>query len=876
MNDRTHPTDKEIARLLQGTDFMYTHSLPRLSLPALSMADGPHGLRKQHNGRDNGVTGSAPATAFPTASCMASSWDPALAAQIGRAIGEECLGCGVHMLLGPGVNIQRNPLCGRHFEYFSEDPLLAGKMGAGLIRGVESAGVAACVKHFALNNQENFRFVGDSVADERAMREIYLKPFEIAVREGKPGAVMTAYNRVNGTFASEHRELITEILRGAWGFDGLVMSDWGGTYDRAAGVRAGEDLEMPGDTYEGRRRIRRALRNGTLTRETALRSVARIAETARKYTQSGGNGANPSNNPAENARNGTKSDTNPAETVRNGTNPGAKWSRAAHASLAADAAVQCAVLLRNDGTLPLSPERCRTADTALCVLGALFAGMRYQGSGSSMITPTGLVTHRDAMDARGIRYTYRCGYSENLLSSEDPAMLCEEAVKAAELSDTIVLYLGLTDLTETEGSDRVDMALPADQLALAETVLAKKRPEQRIVVLLSGGSPVELPFWERTNAILWMGLPGQCGGEAAARLLFGEANPSGKLAATWYRAYGDVPYGARYSTRSRELYKESVYVGYRYALTAGVAPLFPFGFGLSYTTFAYRAVRVTESDGMVTAAVRIRNTGSRRGTEIVQLYVKNPADSVVYRPIRELRAFARVTLDPGEEQSVPLTFPLTALSFWNVGTCGDTETHGDSQHDGDTECHGDTLYRGWSLENGTYTVEIAASSADIRLSVPLTVTSGASLLRCPYPAAVDQAMRGAKPIDDETFAALLGRPVPPEPPELPITLETRLCEYPKTGTGRFLYRAASLWMRLKLRRAVHMAPGIRRDNHIKGAIFLKRMFDSHCARTLSYESGRAFPYPLAKAAVWFANLRGRRAGEERTDQRQQTNAEIHP
>lgn len=446
------------------------------------------------------------------------------------------------------------------------------------------------------------------------------------------------------------------------------------------------------------------------------------------------------------------------------------------------------------------------------------------------------------MDARGIRYLYRCGYRESLHTAkslpaaEDSAVLCAEAVAAAASCDTILLYLGLTDLTETEGSDRADMALPADQLALAEAIFTKKRPGQRIVVLLSGGSPVELPFETCADAILWLGLPGQCGGEAGARLLFGEANPSGKLAATWYRTYADVPYGAQYSTRARELYKESIYVGYRYALTAHVAPRFPFGFGLSYTTFAYRAVQIAESDGMVTAKVQIANTGARRGTEIVQLYVKNPVDSAVYRPLRELRAFARVTLEPSEEKSVSLTFPTAALSFWNV------ETH--------TE----------TLENGTYTIEIAASSADVRLSVPLTVTTGVTLSHSPYPAAVDEAMRGAKPIDDATFAALLGRPIPPEEPELPITLETRLCAYPKTGTGRFLYRAACLYMRWKLWQAHRMPHGIPRDNHIKGAIFLKRMFDTNCARTLSYEAGRAFPYPLAKAAVWFANLGGRRSG----------------
>lgn len=492
-NQASGLTDRERAALLQGTDFMYTSGVPRQSIPRLAMADGPHGLRKQIGGGDNGVSKSEPATAFPTAACVASSWNPENAEKIGRAIGEECRYYGVHMLLGPGVNIKRNPLCGRNFEYYSEDPLLAGKFGAAFVRGVQSMGVSACLKHFALNNQENFRFVGNSVADERAIREIYLKPFETAVKEGKPGAVMSSYNRINGTFASENKWLLTDVLRDEWGFDGIVMSDWGGTHDRIAGIRAGEDLEMPGDTAVGLKKVYDALSDGSLSGDEANACVTRILAATEKFA--------------------TASKTE-------------SFDRDGHAELAARVATDSAVLMKNDGTLPLDRTK------PLCVIGELFEKMRYQGSGSSMISPTKVVTHKDAFDARGIRYAYARGYSAGVDPAEGNPIA--EAVTLAEKYDTVLLYLGLTDLAESEGGDRIHMRLPDDQLELVNALM---KTGKKIVVVLSGGSPVELPFADGVNTILNLYLPGQCGGEAGARLLFGEANPSGKLAETWYSGF---------------------------------------------------------------------------------------------------------------------------------------------------------------------------------------------------------------------------------------------------------------------------------------------------------------------------------------------------
>lgn len=783
-NKASELTKKEKSALLQGTDFMYTHGVPRLGIPPLAMADGPHGLRKQIGGGDNGVSKSEPATAFPTAACVASSWNPENAEQIGRAIGEECRYYGVHMLLGPGLNIKRNPLCGRNFEYYSEDPLLAGKFGAAFVRGVQSMGVSACLKHFALNNQENFRFVGNSVADERAMREIYLKPFETAVKEGKPGAVMSSYNRINGTFASENKWLLTDVLRTEWGFDGIVMSDWGGTHDRIAGIRAGEDLEMPGDTAVSLKKVYDALSDGSLSDDEANACVTRILAATEKFA--------------------TASKTE-------------SFDLEGHAELAACVAADSAVLMKNDGTLPLDSTK------PLCVIGELFENMRYQGSGSSMISPTKVVTHKDAFDARGIRYEYARGYSAGVDPAEGEPIT--EAVTLSEKYDTVLLYLGLTDLAESEGGDRIHMRLPDDQLALADALI---KTGKRIAVVLSGGSPVELPFADGVNAILNLYLPGQCGGEAGARLLFGEANPSGKLAETWYKSYADVPYGDEYSKKYNEFYKESVFVGYRYAKTAKVSPAFPFGFGLSYTDFEYKNLAVTTEDGIVTATLTVRNTGNRNGAEVIQLYVKNNEDSAVFKPESELRAFAKAYLKEGEEKAVTLSFALSELAFWNVKE------------------------NAWTLENGEYTVEVGTSSEDIRLTAPLTVTEGVTATS-PYPDSINEKMSGTKPVGNTEFSALLDTPLPEDEPMLPLTMESRFCVFQNTFMGRILYNAVCGVAKEQLKKAKKLPAGPERDNRIKGAIFLQRIFDTNCVRTLSLSAGKSMPWNIAEGFVLLGN-----------------------
>lgn len=783
-NKATELTKKEKSALLQGTDFMYTHGVPRLDIPPLAMADGPHGLRKQIGGGDNGVSKSEPATAFPTAACVASSWNPENAEKIGNAIGEECRYYGVHMLLGPGVNIKRNPLCGRNFEYYSEDPLLAGKFGAAFVRGVQSMGVSACLKHFALNNQENFRFVGNSVADERAIREIYLKPFETAVKEGKPGAVMSSYNRINGTFASENKWLLTDVLRTEWGFDGIVMSDWGGIQDRVAGVRAGEDLEMPGDTAVSLKKVYDALSDGSLSGDETNACVTRILAATERFASA------------------SKTES---------------FDRDRHAELAAEVAADSAVLMKNDGTLPLDKTK------PVCVIGELFEKMRYQGSGSSMISPTKVVTHKDAFDARGIKYEYARGYSAGVDPAEGEPIA--EALALAGKYDIVLLYLGLTDLAESEGGDRAHMRLPDDQLELVNALM---KTGKKIVIVLSGGSPVELPFAGGVSAILNLYLPGQCGGEAGARLLFGEANPSGKLAETWYRSYADVPYGDEYSKKYNELYKESVFVGYRYAKTAKVKPAFPFGFGLSYTDFEYKNLTVAKENGVVTATLTVRNTGNRDGAEVVQLYVKNNEDSAVFKPESELRAFAKVYLKAGEEKAVSLSLALSELSFWNVKE------------------------NAWTIENGEYTVEVGTSSEDIRLTAPLTVTEGMTATS-PYPESINAKMSGAARIGNIEFADLLGTPLPEESPVLPLTMESRFCDFRKTFMGRILYNSVCGVAKKQLKKAKKLPRGTERDNRIKGAIFLQRIFDTNCVRTLSLSAGKSMPWNIAEGFVQLGN-----------------------
>ena len=566
-------TAEEKAALVSGTDFMYTNPIPRLGIPSLCMADGPHGLRKQIGSVSNGMPQSEPATAFPTAAATASSWNPDNTRKMGAAIAEECRHYGVHTLLGPGVNLKRNPLCGRNFEYFSEDPFLAGVMGAAEVEGVQSGGVGVSVKHFALNNSENYRFMGNSAASEKTMRKLYLRPFEYIVKAAKPATVMCAYNQINGVFCSENKWLLTDVLRREWGFDGVVMTDWGAIHDRVASLKAGLDLEMPGDTAICRRWILDGIADGSLPMEKLDAACRNILRWVDKY--------------AKNA------DKTPID-----------WE--AHHRLAAEIAADSAVLLKNDGVLPL------TEKDRLHICGKLFENMRYQGAGSSIINPARLTTPKDAFAAHGIQ---SCSLAD---------------------CDKILYFAGLTDEYESEGCDRENMKLPEEQLREIETICGSGKP---VVLILFGGSPVELPFMDHVSAILNMYLPGQNGGTATYQLLFGEKNPSGKLAETWPIRYEDVPSHNTFGKGVNEVYAEGCEIGYRYYNKHGLPVRFPFGFGLSYTSFAKTG---WTKDGERWTQT-ITNTGDRYGAEVAQLYLDG-----------ELRGFQKVWLAPGESATVAI------------------------------------------------------------------------------------------------------------------------------------------------------------------------------------------------------------------------------
>lgn len=783
-------TVEEKAAIVSGTDFMYTNAIPRLHIPALCMADGPHGLRKQTGEQDNGIAQSEPATAFPTAVTTASSWNPENTRRMGAAIGEECRHYGVHVLLGPGANIKRNPLCGRNFEYFSEDPLLSGKMGAAEVHGVQSRGVGVSVKHFSLNNSENYRFMGNSIADERVMREIYLKSFERVVKEGHPATMMCAYNQINGTYCSENRWLLTDVLRNEWGFDGAVMTDWGAIHERVPGLKAGLDLEMPGDTAICRRRILDGVADGTLSVEVLDQAAMNVLKLVDTYVT------------------GEKAPVTDFD---------------AHHALAADIAADSAVLLENDGSLPL------TGEEKLLVVGDLFEKMRYQGAGSSMICPARLTTPREAFDERDVSYTWCRGYAEN--KTEPQPELVQEAAKKAEAADTILVFAGLTDYVESEGADRENMRLPENQLALIDALCGIGK---KVIVVLFGGSVVELPFAGKVSAMLHMFLPGQNGGIAVTKLLYGDACPGGRLAETWPEKYEDVPFGSEFGQTVQEVYRESVYVGYRYYLTSGKQVRYPFGYGLSYTAFTWANMVLTQSTDAVAVTCDVTNTGSRPGAEVVQLYVKAPKTDV-FKPEKELRGFQKVSLNPGETKTVTITVPVSDLKYFN------------------------TVESRWVLEGGSYQFQLCSDCQSVRLFQAVEITG--ETVPSPYRPGIRDAYRGADTgkMTISAFEAMSGLKIPTLPPKSPVTLESRFTDLRQTFMGRILFSAVLSVANGQMREARKLPNGVERDNKIKGAQFLKRILESNSIRSMSMSSGKSLPYNFAQGFMELTNghiLRG--------------------
>lgn len=621
--------------LCSGENFWETEKYEKYGIPSLFMCDGPHGLRKQEDVADMlGVNESRKATCFPAEVTTAGSWDPELLTEIGAAIGEEAREQGVGLVLGPGANLKRNPLCGRNFEYFSEDPYLAGKLAAGFIRGVEAQGISTSLKHFAVNSQEKSRFTSNSVLDERTLRELYLTAFEIAVKEGKPSTVMCAYPKLNGIHCSDNKRLLTDILRTEWGFGGMVVTDWGAMNDRIEGFRAGCDLNMPGGSDYMEKEVLQAVKNGTLPESCVDDSARRVLKLVFRA----------------------------AETLKET----ASCDYEAHHAIAKRAAAEGAVLLKNeDGILPLQQG------AKIAVIGAMAKSPRYQGAGSSHINPTGLSQPLDFLpDA-----IYAPGCDDR---GDTTDALLDEARAAAEQAEVAVIFAGLPDRYESEGFDRDDMKLPVGHLRMIEAVVSAN---PHTVFVLLCGSAVECPWADEVKAVLYMGLPGQAGGEAIADLLYGRVNPSGKLAESWPFTYGDVPSSKIYGKTTDAMYQEGVYVGYRYYDKAGVPVRWRFGYGLSYTEFSYADLTVNGD----TVSVTVQNTGKCAGAEVVQLYMEAPQDGL-HRPLRELKDFQKVFLQPGESRTV--TFTLTDRSF--------------------------AVWRdGWKIPAGTYAVCVGGLRAEI-------------------------------------------------------------------------------------------------------------------------------------------------------------------
>lgn len=720
---------EEKAGFCSGNSFWYLEACERLDLPSVMVTDGPHGLRKQAGSADDvGLNVSVPATCFPTACALASSWNTDLLHEVGVALAEQCVAENVAVLLGPGMNIKRHPLCGRNFEYFSEDPLLTGKMAAAMIQGVQSQGVGTSVKHYAVNNQERGRMFVDAIVDERTLREIYLRGFEIAIKQAQPWTVMCAYNRINGTYCSEHRWLLNQVLRDEWGFEGLVISDWGAANDRVRGVAAGLDLEMPGNGGVNDRRVAAAVKAGKLSvadlDRAVVRNVSLILAGAEIADRKIG------------------------------------LDQHAHHALARRVATECAVLLKNEGkVLPLQ------ATARVAVIGAFAKRPRYQGSGSSQVKPTRRDCAFDGLEAI-IRSTpgasaclaYAPGYDPKR-SELDPGLI-DEAVAAAQSADVAVVFAGLPGIYESEGFDRRHMRLPEQHERLIRAVC---QANPNTVVVLSNGAPVAMDWVEAPKAILEGYLAGQAGGAAIADVLFGRANPSGKLAETFPLQQADVPADRWFPGSGRQVqYREGLYVGYRYFDSADAPVLFPFGHGLSYTRFEYSDLGFSrpsvEQGETLQVSLNVTNSGAVAGSEVVQLYISD-VESSVYRPEQELKAFAKVALDGGETRRV--TFELDDAAF----AIYDVEAHA------------------WIVEAGEFEIRVGASSRDIRLRQRLMVNSQQKISTSQQARSGPQIVAGELVVTDAVFARMLGKPVPAPEPLRPYHVNSSISEIAETWLG---------------------------------------------------------------------------------------------
>lgn len=697
-------TLEEKASFCSGLDYWHTPGIERLGIPVVMWTDGPHGIRKRSEKKDKEQQMSlkgVPAICFPTAATTACSWDPDLIYEMGVLLGEECLKEQVSVLLGPGTNIKRSPLCGRNFEYFSEDPYLAGEISAAFVKGVQSKGIGTSLKHFAGNNQETRRMTVDSVIDERALREIYLTSFEKTVKQAQPWTIMCAYNRLNGTYCAENKWLLTDVLRNEWGYKGMIVTDWGAENDRVSGLLAGQELEMPTSNGEGDRQIVEAVKDGRIPEEFLDKMVDNTLDVILRSKEVLGNYS---------------------------------YDTAAHHEKAREIASQCMVLLKNEeNLLPLKK------DAKIAVIGEMAKKPRFQGAGSSIVNAIKIDCAYDSITEKGVSVTYAPGYSTQKKCKTSDEQFVAEAVEAAKGKDAVLLFIGLTEEFESEGFDRTHISIPALHSRLVEAVYAVN---PNVVVAISGGAVIEMPWADKAKAILNCYLGGESSGSAAADILFGDVNPSGKLAETYPLSLSDNPsYNYFPGNTATVEYRESIFVGYRYYDTAKKNVRYPFGHGLSYTTFEYSDLKLSAEEikdtDTLTVSFKVKNTGSVDGAEVAQVYISD-AESTVFRPEKELKGFKKVFLKAGEEKEITLTLEKRAFAYYNINI-----------HD-------------WHVESGKFTVMVGSSSRDIRLTADVNVESTVEAVVPDYKETAPQYYNAdVENIPAEQFVAVLGRELPP-------------------------------------------------------------------------------------------------------------------
>ncbi len=769
---------EEKAAICDGENFWNLKAMEKYGIPSIMVCDGPHGLRKKdYEKKGDSLSNSVPAISYPTAATTACSWDPDLLYEMGVALGKKCLKEKVGVLLGPGINMKRSPLCGRNFEYFSEDPILAGELAASFINGVQSMGVGTSLKHFCANSQETRRMTCDSVVDERALREIYLTAFEIAVKKAQPWTVMNSYNKINGAHGSENRHTQIEILRDEWGFNGVVVSDWGAVNNRVLGFKNGNDLEMPSSGGSGAKKIVDAVKSGELDEAVLNERALNMLNLIKKAVY--------------------------------GSKENYAYNDIDDQPLARKIAAQSMVLLKNDGILPLKKG------SKIAVIGELARTPRYQGAGSSHINPTKLDNALDELKASGFEVEFAQGYELKAKKAKKNAAHIAEAVELAKKSEKVVLFIGLTDDYEAEGFDRQIMTLPDAHDKLVEEVL---KVNKNVVVVLAGGSPVEMPWNDGVNAVLHSYLGGQAGAGAVADILCGDVNPSGKLPETYPMCYNCTPAKNFFPGNPASVeYRESVYIGYRYYDKVERKVRYPFGFGLSYTTFEYSNLKLdkTEMDENDTLAVSftVKNTGSVAGYETAQLYVADK-ESTIYRPVKELKGFKKVWLEAGESKEITIQLSKRAFAFYNVNI------------------------NDWCVESGEFDILVGASSADIKLSATVSVSAPEADIPDYRQTAPLYYTGEVQNMPAEQFVAVLGRELPPSDyaPDRKLGIVDTFESCSHTKNGKRMYKLLKTLVPAGFAQAIALQTPFRDFISMSGGVFSEQMAEG-LVRLLSGEKG---------------------------------------